>query len=237
MTVRSTRMTHSSRTSPWRRAWGDRLCLLTLACLLAALPCAAGAEDFFARAQDAADGAQARAYVQDVSGRLWAQKPAPAKDVWIGRWCVRTDGFAFLLPEGLLCEGRYRSTALLLVDEATDTAYRTMITLAITGEDEGLDNLTPARAKVAWGSQFSRFELLAFSREAMYGETGIRLSFLTGDSPRLLIQQQLFNKGGRSYIVTLTVENSFPRLCVALEQLSTFCDSLLFRDDQPGNAH
>lgn len=150
----------------------------------------------------------------------------------VGDWCIHEDGFAFRIPDGLTLLGAYRGATLLLVDESkADARQLTTITLSVVGEDETLDKLTPTQVKSAWSGGFSRFKLLSFERLDICGEEGVRISFVAGDSPQLLIQQRLFNKGGRSYIITLSCENSFPSLHAGLEQLSVFCDSLIFMGD------
>lgn len=212
--------------------WADRLLGLGLATMLCLVPpLGAHAEDFFAqstRAQaieaEGAHVAEALPYLHSIG--------ALKRGVSMGDWYLHAGGFAFRVPDGMKLEGPYRGSALLLVDTRQDNVpQRTTITLSIAGEDKTLDRLTPARVKSAWGGQFPRFSLRGFMRRTMHGTEGVCLSFVTGNAPQLLVQQHLMNKAGKSYIITLSTENSPLKLAVALDQLAEFCNSLLFDED------
>lgn len=165
---------------------------------------------------------------------LWwyasAEKKAD-KPLTLGGMYVYPHGLAICLPDGYKMNSYSRGNRLEMLDQrpqTKDARFRTMITFNISDKDEGLKDLTDRTIVDAYTSRFQRFELLSFEREIMHGAQGVRLSFVSGNSPQLLTQQWMFNKNGKCYVISVTVENNLSCVLSGLEEATAFCDSLIF---------
>ncbi len=123
---------------------------------------------------------------------------------------------------------RYRGTEIMLVRGKDDkAAFRTSISLSIAQKDNRLKTMTRDRVISLYADQFDRFDLITISREKMFGMDSVTLSFCAG-SPRLYFKQWMFERGGRSYVVTLMAENTVKAMPDAWRLFDSFCDSLFF---------
>lgn len=159
----------------------------------------------------------------------------------VANWYLHPDGFAFQIPEGLvLADKRRRATSLfssyrdavsLLDPTDEDNSFQTFLTVSITSEDKRLQTMQREDAVRLFSSQFDRFALVSFTRVLLCGVEGIRMTFLTGRSPRLQVQQCMFEKNGKTYIATIASENNLQALPTAWQQFDTFYRTLFFLED------
>lgn len=160
----------------------------------------------------------------------------------VANWFLHPDGFAFQIPYGLAPadtrQGRSllsanRSVISLMDPSQENDLYQTNFLLSITNEDDRLKTMQKEDAERLFSSQFDRFSLISFTKVITCGGDGIRLSFLTGRSPRLQVQQCMFVKNGKTYIATMVSENKLHSLPDAWRQFDTIYSSLFFIDDTP----
>lgn len=163
--------------------------------------------------------ADEKRFVAETLDRLEAENTRKG-EMYLNDWVLHPAGIAFRVPDGYGLVGRYRGTTFLMVDEGKkNTSFQTNISISISPEDKNLARLTYDNVKSAYASQFSKFSLVNFENKDCYGEEGVCLSFLSGDSPQLLVQQCIFNKNGQYFVLTMTVEN---RLFPVMEGLAAF---------------
>lgn len=218
-------MTRSLRISPFRAlAARAKRSLAALMALLLFVPVSAAAAPFPVM-RDNRDMAEALGlFLRGSSSRK--------EGAQVGDWYLHPFGFAFVIPDGFVAQRPTRGTTVLLVEASgRNVPFRTTINIAVTKPDSGVQALTPQTVKSRYGASFSRFSLLRFSHETMYGTTGVRLFFFSGNAPKLLFEQRLFVKEGHSYVITLIAENHVRSLARALEQFDALCGSLIFSKD------
>ena len=209
-------------------ATGKRVLLLLLTvCLSLSSFISAGALELLSE-----DLAQARvqAFAEEtLNNGFDPTAPRKNKALRICDWYLHQDGFGFRIPEGYTLMLRYKGTTLTLVDESErGVAHRTGIVVRLTAEDNGLDKLTRKQLVNAYASQFRRFALRDFSHGTKFGVVCIRIAFVCDTAPQLLVQQYLFNKNGRGYVIALTMENKPERILRGLACFTEFADSLMF---------
>lgn len=206
------------------------LALLLSALLLAALAAPAAAEtNWLQDLEREWVYADTQRFVEDALEALFSGDSPHMKEIRLGDWYISPEGFAFRIPKGWDMVGRYKGATLLLVDESDPTRdFRASISMGISGEDGSLDTLTEERLKSVYAGQFQKFALQQFSREEMYGENGVRVTFVSGSNPQMLAQQLMFNKNGHNYVLMLYVENTVSCVQPALKEFSAFCGSLTF---------
>ncbi|MDL2319463.1 hypothetical protein LJC74_10430, partial [Eubacteriales bacterium OttesenSCG-928-A19] len=223
------------RISLWSRARAMGKRLLCLLLLLLYLPSAALATPVAGvrSALDEVATSIARQGVRELAACLLADfDPANARrnsPIRLYEGYLHENGFGFLIPKGYEMLLRYKGTAVTLVDATQEEApQRTSIAVRVTGVDDGLSKLTAQQISTAYAGQFQRFSLLDFSRGELHEVECLRITFICGEATQMLVRQLLFNKGGRCYIITLTMENRVDRVLKGMADLDTFCDSLLF---------
>ena len=162
-----------------------------------------------------------------------------SKAIVVANWYLHPDGFAFRIPDGLSLAKERRSLSSLFDTQRTvsfvdplleDAPFQTLLTVSIANEDKQLHTMKRTDADRFFANQFEQFSLLDFSHILIAGEEGIYLTFLTGKTPRLHLQQCMFVKNGQTYIATMASENRIFRLAPAAEQFNAFLDTLFFAD-------
>lgn len=230
-------MIHSLRILPcWRaRETGNRFPAVILALALLLLPCVAGAAEPWGGTELSSllteiEFEKEKDLAKEVLDLVALRAPDRTRSMRFGNWYVNPkDGYAVKIPEGMETNGWRRSTSVLLVDaERQGVSFRTSIIVTVTEPDKRLQTLTRREVENAYGNSLDRFKLLGFQREELYGEEGIRFSYVAHSSPQLLFQQELFLKNERCYIISVTAENSIRALPRAFEQLGVFEGSLVF---------
>ncbi len=174
-----------------------------------------------------------RLYWEGVLRRSSARFPSKNEGVCIGDWYLHPDGFAVKMPDGMTPLLKYRGTALMLVGKENEGAsLRTSISIATNAKDTRLKTMTRESVISLYAGQFDRFTLRSIWRENRFGTECVRLSFSFGN-PQVFVEQCLFEKNGRGYVITLMAENSVRTLPTAWVQFQTFCDSLFFAQKRP----
>jgi hypothetical protein len=158
----------------------------------------------------------------------------------VAGWYLHPDGFAFQIPDGLVPAdmrrsgsllSAYRGVASFLDPSQEGNPFQTFFTLSITSEDKRLQTMHREDAQRLFSSQFERFSLISFAKVIVCDVDGIRLSFLTGRSPRLQVQQCMFVKNGKTYIATMVSENKLHSLPAAWRQFDTIYSTFFFLED------
>lgn len=154
-----------------------------------------------------------------------------AKTIVVGEWVLHSHGIAFHIPPQMSYGGNPRGVAaVLLADDEGEVEFVTNIVVSISDEDKGLETRGEEMVERRYGSQFARFELLDLSTTEIKGAVGIRIAFLTEQSPRLYMQQRLVNRDGHCFIFMLSTQNDTRIRHEGLKMFEAFCDSLIFAD-------
>jgi len=170
-----------------------------------------------------------RQLVGSVLEEFCAGKPNK-KLLAMGSWTLHAEGFAFRVPDGMERSGRLRGMDILLADTRKEPVpFRTIITVSVSpGEDSTLRDTTEEGINSRYRGRFTRFTLLDFERDDTLGEDGIRITFLCDNTIKTLVQQHMFNKNGSSYVLTLSMENTFAQTTIGFAQYEAFRESMLF---------
>lgn len=206
--------------------------ILAFLCAWLLLPAFAGAAEAMptlGMLQQAAEDAQARAYLDENLADLLNRKKRGLQELRMGDWRLKAEGYAYRIPEGMVSGGRYGNAAVsLMADADAEHSFRTVITVTITGEDADLEHMTPEKAKSAFAGNFRRYRLLDFASETLCGEACVRITSVWSDSPELVMLQRLMNINGSCFIFTLMAINDPVHIIDGLRQFQAFCDSLVF---------
>lgn len=150
----------------------------------------------------------------------------------VSNWYLHPNGFAFQIPEGLETSSKLkRSQDVIALTDASQKNNPTKFQLSITNDDGRLQTMQREDVESVFSRNFDRFSLLSFTKVFICGVDGIRLTFLTGKSPRLQIQQCIFAKNGKIYIAQMTSENTLHALPSAWQQFDTFCSTFFFLEN------
>lgn len=150
------------------------------------------------------------------------------KEIRLGDWYLHPQKFIFRVPEDMEIIGKFKSETVLLVD-TSDVNKKDWTTIYITiSKPHKMSDFTENKVRSAYSTQFNRFSLLSITDEAFCGQDGVRLCFLSDNAPQMLVQQCLFNKDGRGYNVTMTVENNFTDVRKGVAQFVVFCNEMEF---------